>query len=269
MVPKFMAYRHILVDGLSNHSAAIFPTLPVKEGDRVLDVGCGFGDTAILLAQKVGAGGKVTGIDCCSGFLDEARKDTAAAGVNNLDFIEADVQFHEFEPEYDFVFSRFGTQFFENPVAGLRKMHAAMKPDGHMVMIVWRGLTDNPCMYAAKEIVAEFLPPPGEDALTCGPGPFSMADVETTTQMLKSAGYEQIEFEQVDAPIMIGETVDAAIDFQLTLGPAGEIFREAGDLAEERRAEIVAALATMLSPHQTSEGVFMGSSSWKITARKS
>ena len=268
MVPKFMAYRHILVDGLSHHSAAILPTLPVKEGDRVLDVGCGFGDTAIALAQIVGASGAVTGIDCCGAFLDEGRKDAAAAGVTNLDFIEDDVQFHAFEPVYDFVFSRFGTQFFENPVAGLRSMLAAMKPGGHMVMIVWRDLADNPCLDTPKQVVADFLPPPGEDARTCGPGPFSMADQETTTQMLKISGYDEIAFKRVDAPILIGETVADAIDFQLTLGPAGEIFREAGELAEQRRPEIEAALSVELAKHKTEEGVFMGSSSWVIGARK-
>jgi hypothetical protein len=54
LVPKFIKYKHILVDGLTHHSEAIFPSLPVKEGDWVLDIGCGFGDTAIKLAQRVG-----------------------------------------------------------------------------------------------------------------------------------------------------------------------------------------------------------------------
>ena len=58
LVPKFIKYKHILVDGLTHHSEAIFPSLPVKEGDRVLDIGCGFGDTAIKLARRVGQSGK-------------------------------------------------------------------------------------------------------------------------------------------------------------------------------------------------------------------
>ena len=59
LVPKFIKYKHILVDGLTHHSEAIFPSLPVKEGDRVLDIGCGFGDTAIKLARRVGQSGSV------------------------------------------------------------------------------------------------------------------------------------------------------------------------------------------------------------------
>ena len=80
LVPKFIKYKHILVGGLTHHSAAIFPTLDVREGDRVVDVGCGFGDTAIQMAQRVGSNGSVLGIDCCTAFLDYARKDAAAAG---------------------------------------------------------------------------------------------------------------------------------------------------------------------------------------------
>lgn len=268
LVPKFLKYRHILVGGLTHHSAAVFPALPVQAGDRVLDVGCGFGDTAIQLAERVGTGGSVVGIDCCDAFLAEGRKDAAAAGAKNVEFIEGDAQFHPFEPIHDFCFSRFGTQFFENPVAGLRNMRAALKPGGRMAMIVWRALDDNPWLATPKSIVADFLPPPGEDAQTCGPGPFSMADQDTVTKMLEIAGFEGIAFERIDAPVLVGETTDDAVDFQLAIGPAGEVFREAGDLAEERRNEIETALAAELSQYQCDEGILMASSSWLITARR-
>jgi ubiquinone/menaquinone biosynthesis C-methylase UbiE len=51
LVPKFIKYKHILVDGLTHHSEAIFPSLPVKEGDRVLDIGCGFGDATVGIVR--------------------------------------------------------------------------------------------------------------------------------------------------------------------------------------------------------------------------
>ena len=70
LLPKFVKYRHILVGGLTLHSAKILPSLGIGEGDRVVDVGCGFGDTAIVFAQRVGPSGSVLGIDCCDGFLN-------------------------------------------------------------------------------------------------------------------------------------------------------------------------------------------------------
>ncbi len=267
LVPKFTKYRHVLVGGLNHHSAKIFPSLQVREGDRAVDVGCGFGDTAIELAKRVGSTGSVLGIDCCDVFLDIARGDAKAAGVENIEFVNADVQFYPFEGDFDFCFSRFGTQFFENPVAGLKSMRRSLKPDGTMTMIVWRGIEDNPWLGMAKEIVLRFLPPPGDDGRSCGPGPFSMAGQDMVTKQLEIAGYTGIAFERVDAPLMVGNSPDDAVGFQLALGPAGEVFREAGDEAEEKRAEITAALLAELSQYETDEGIVLPSSSWVITAR--
>ncbi len=267
LVPKFIRFKHILVDGLTHHSEAIFPALPVKVGNEVLDVGCGFGDTAIQLAGRVGSGGRVVGIDCCEAFLKVGREVAATADLSNVTFIEGDAQTYPFAPEYDFVFSRFGTMFFENPVQGLRNMRTAMKPGSPMTMIVWRTIDDNPWLGLPKRVVLNFLPPPGEDARTCGPGPFSMSSQETVTGMLKSAGFVDPIFKRVDAPVLVGKTPKDSMEFQLALGPAGEVFREAGDLAEERREEIEAALNDALSSYLTEEGIVMGSSSWVVTAR--
>jgi ubiquinone/menaquinone biosynthesis C-methylase UbiE len=267
LVPKFVRWRHIIVDGLTLHSAKVFPSLEVREGDTVLDAGCGFGDTAIELARRVGPTGSVLGVDCCDGFLEYGRQDAQAAGITNVKFLEADVQTYPFRPEYDFCFSRFGTQFFENPVAGLRNMRTSLKPGGVMTMIVWRGIKDNPWLGSAKEVVLKFLPPPGENAQTCGPGPFSMADTGVVTKQLEIAGYKDISFEQIDAQVFVGKDLDDAVAFQLALGPAGEVYREAGKLAEERHDEIAKALKAEIAPFQRENGVMMDSSSWKVTAR--
>jgi ubiquinone/menaquinone biosynthesis C-methylase UbiE len=267
LVPKFVRWRHILVGGLTLHSAAIFPTLAVRKGDQVVDAGCGFGDTAIQLAGLAGPTGSVLAIDCCDGFLEYGRSDAKAAGVTNITFLEADVQTYPFKPVHDFCFSRFGTQFFENPVAGLRNMRASLKPGGVMTMIVWRGIKDNPWLGHAKEIVLQHLPPPGDNAQTCGPGPFSMADTTVVTKQLEIAGYNDIEFEQIDAQVFVGKDLDDAIGFQLSIGPAGEVYREAGKLAEQRHDEIAKALKTALVKYQRPEGIMMDSSSWKVTAR--
>ena len=268
LAPKFVRFRHILVDGLTQHSARVFPKLPVREGDRVLDVGCGFGDTAIELARVVGPRGDVVGIDCCDAFLEAAEADLRASGLDNVRFMRGDAEVALPEGEFDFVFARFGTMFFTNPVAGLRNMRRALKPGGRMAHIVWRDPAENPWLSMAKDVVLRFLPPPGEDARTCGPGPFSMADEATTRKMMEIAGYTDIRFERVDAEVRIGNDVRDAIEFTLALGPAGEVFREAGEEAEAKRGEIEAALAEAIG-HQkvTDDGIVMNSSSWVISAR--
>ena len=269
LVPKFNAWRHVLVGGLGQHSAKVFPALALQRGDNVLDVGCGWGETAIEIAHRVGPTGRVVGLDCCDAFLDAGRADAKAAGLTNVRFVEADAETYAFRPEYDFCFSRFGTQFFENPVAGLRNMRRALRPDGTMTMIVWRTRGDNPWLTLSKEVVLRYLPPVKEQAATCGPGPFSMADTEVVTKQLQIAGYTDVKFERVDADVMVGRDIDEAVAFQLAIGPAGEVVREAGAEAKRRHHEMVAGLTEELSQFVRPEGVMMKSSSWIVTARDS
>lgn len=267
LAPKFIKFKHVLVDGLTHHSEAVFPSLPVQNGDRVLDVGCGFGDTAIKLAKLAGPDGEVVGLDCCDKFLDYARDEIKARGVDNVSFMRGDAEIALPSEGFDFVFARFGTMFFANPVAGLRNMRKALRPGGKMVHIVWRDRVDNPWLSMAKDVVLQYLPQPGANAQTCGPGPFSMSNEETVRIMMQAAGFEDIEFQRVDAPVLVGNDVSDAIAFQLAIGPAGEVFREAGEEAEQKRNEIEAALAEAINRQKISaQGIVMDSSSWVISA---
>ena len=268
LVAKFERFRNILLDGLSYHSEFPLRRLEIAQGSKVLDVGCGWGDTAIELAKRVGLAGSVLGLDCCDAFLEKGRKDARAAGLSNVHFVVADVQTYRFEPEYDLCFSRFGMMFFSNPVAAMRNIKSALKPGGRLMFITWRPIVDNPWAEIPKKVVLDFLPPPGESAQTCGPGPFSMASPDVVTAQLKAAGFDDARFERTDGEVMIGATVEQAMEFQLALGPAGEIFREAGALAEQRLPEIQDALRTELARHQRDGKVYMRSGSWAITARK-
>jgi len=266
LVAKFERFRNILLDGLSYHSQVPLAKLDLVRGAKVLDVGCGWGDTAIELAKKVGPSGSVLGIDCCDPFLDKGRADAKAAGLANVTFACADVQTYPFKREFDFCFSRFGMMFFANPVAAMRNIRSALKPGGRLMFITWRALDQNPWCAIPKQVVLDFLPPPGENAENCGPGPFSMASTEVVAAQLKSAGFHDIAFERTDGPVMVGSTVEQAMQFQLAIGPAGEIFREAGSEAEGRRPEIESALRALLARHVQDGKVVMQSSSWTITA---
>ena len=267
LVPKFTRYRRVFVDASAPHSAEALARHPVRPGDRVLDVGCGFGETTMELARAVGPTGSALGVDVGEGFIETARADAARAGVGNLRFQLADAQVFRFDETFDVCFSRFGTMFFANPAAALGNLRQAMKPGGRLLMVVWRGIADNDWASLSKQVARRHLPPPADDAPRCGPGPFSMADVDTVKAVLVAAEWRAPAFERIDADFTLGATVEDAIAFQLTIGPAGEVIREAGALGEEKRPAIVAELGERLRPFFGPRGVVVRASSWCVTAQ--
>ena len=268
LAEKFERYREILMNGLSYHSRVPLERLEVTPGSRIVDVGCGWGDTALTLGRKVGPDGFVLGLDCVDRFLERGRQQAAAEGLDHVRFEVADVERYPFEPTFDLCFSRFGMMFFENPVAAMRNVRRALKPGGELMFIVWRSIEENPFFSIPKQVVLDFLEPPGDEARTCGPGPFSMANPEVVSKQLEIAGFEDVDFERIDGPVTVGSSLDDAVRFQLALGPAGEVFREAGEEAERQRESIEQALREALAPYHEETGVVMPSSSWTITARR-
>jgi hypothetical protein len=157
--------------------------------------------------------------------------------------------------------------FFANPVVAMRNIRQALVPGGRLVMVVWRRRTDNEWVYRAQTIVEKIITrPESYDEPTCGPGPFSMADADTTTGILAHAGYTDITLQRCDAPIRIGRDMNEAIDFLMALGPAGEILRLQGERAAHLRQPVRDALRAGLASLVTPSGVLGRASSWIVTA---
>jgi len=270
LTPKWIRFRHLLSGNGKIHSDIAFANFDIQPGDKVLDIGCGFGETALEIAQMVGPAGEVVGIDCTDSFLDIANRERDVAGANNVRYEVGDAQVCELPDSYfDVAYSRFGVMFFQSAVRALRNANRALKPGGKVCLIVWRSLGDNPCWGAAKEVALRHLPPPGDGASTCGPGPFSMAGEDTDRAMLEAAGFPEVEvFRRIDADVCIGRDIEEAIDYQLLVGPSGEILREAGEEGQRKLPDVRRDLAELMTPYLRPDGVFMPSSTWAIMARK-
>lgn len=267
---KFTRFRHLLIDGLSQHSEAAFERAHFAPGERVLDIGCGFGDSTLRIAEIVAPLGEAVGIDCAENFIRAAESDARSEGIANARFLVADVQWEPLGGPYDRAFARFGTMFFSMPGAAMRNVRKSLKPGGTFTQIVWRRREENPWLYEAELRVKEIVPvisPEDSNQVHCGPGPFSMAGPDMVSMMLKGAGFERIAFERFDCEICIGRDMDDAIEFAMALGPAGEIIRLAGEVGEQRKRHVVAALKDAFKPYQRPNGIWAPSSTWFITAR--
>jgi ubiquinone/menaquinone biosynthesis C-methylase UbiE len=268
---KFTRFKHLLISGLAGHSDEVLGRGIFPRGARVLDVGCGFGDSTLRIAQQVGPGGEAVGVDCAKNFILAATHEAADAGVANARFLAADVEREDLRGPYDHAFARFGTMFFNAPGAAMRNIRKSLKPGGTFTQIVWRRREENPWLHDAELRVREIVPVVNHEdtnQVHCGPGPFSMAGPDMVSLMLRAAGFQKISFERFDADICIGRSLDEAIEFAMALGPAGEIIRLAAEEGQRLKPQVVAALRETLGKFARSDGsVWAPSSTWIIGAR--
>ena len=264
----WMEFRGIVADGLNDHGEAAIALDPPSPGDRVLDIGCGLGETTVRLAELVGPEGHVLGVDVAERMIATAAAEAAEAGLENVEYAAFDVETTGFDRTFDYAFSRMGTMFFANPVAALRNVREALVPGGRLISVVWRRKLDNEVMHIAEQVVDEYLEEPEDsDVPTCGPGPFSMANADTVSDILLAAGFADIRLARLDLPYRIGDGLDQAVEFNLNLGPAAEVLRLWGDRVDEIRPKIEADLRDALARFVADDGsVVARASTWAISA---
>ena len=266
---RFVKYRDLVVAGLAQHGEAAMRMYPPKPGDRVLDVGCGFGDTTQALAGIVGDEGGAVGVDVAEPFVQASIEEAAEAGVKNVDFFAADVQVGDLKGPYDYAFSRMGVMFFANPVQALRNIRGALRPGAQLVATVWRRKLDNEWLYRAEQVAEQYLDEPEEpEDVRCGPGPFSMANADTVSEQLQIAGFERPTFTRCDLPIKIGNDLDHAVSFNMAIGPAAELLRICpADEVERLRPKVEREIREVLSDYRQADGMVAApASTWIISA---
>ena len=247
------------IDPLGRRAMA---ALRPKAGEAILDVGCGCGQTSLELAEKVGASGRVLGVDVSRPMLAVARERAAASAVPQTEFLEADAQTYAFPAaHFDAAFSRFGVMFFGEPSVAFANIRSALRGGGRLAFVCWRGLAENDWMRIPLAAGLQHLAaPPSPDPLA--PGPFAFSDSAHVTAILSAAGFEDIVIEAHDQKIGTGD-LDETVATALKVGPLGALLRE----TPERRDAIAATLRDALRPYLTPQGVMMNSATWIVRAR--
>ncbi len=233
-------------------------------GERILDVGCGCGQTSLELATRVTATGAVFGADISLPMLEVARARPVPNGAATPDFRQVDAQSGELgEGAFDAVFSRFGVMFFSDPVAAFSNLRKALKPDGRMAFVCWRPFQENLWMRAPMEAAQPFLPPsPPMDPTA--PGPFAFADADRVRKVLADAGFSDVTLHAFNTSIG-GSSLDQTVDLAFRVGPLGAILREQPELAPT----VDGAVRSALAPYETPSGVLMPAAVWIVQARAS
>lgn len=244
------------------HEARLVDPALIRDGDRIVDLGCGTGKST-RDAARLATGGSALGIDLSSRMLAEARARAAAEGIANVEFEQADAQVHRFEPgAYDLAISSFGVMFFNDPVAAFANVRTSLRDDGRLAVLVWREMRRNVWVQLFRNALAmgrELPEPP-----PVGPHPFGLADPDHVTGILGDAGFGDVSFMPIDEPIEFGSDTDDAFTFAKG---AGIVEGLTHDLDASAKAEALDKLRAALAEHATSEGVLLPTSAWLVTAR--
>jgi SAM-dependent methyltransferase len=252
-------HQQLFDNAVAAHHARLLDAAAITPTDRILDIGCGSGQTTRDAARRATLG-HVVGIDLSSPMLVLARRRTAAERLTNVTFLHADAQVYPFDrASFDLTISRTGTMFFADPVAAFANIGAALRPGGRLIQLVWQSLSNNEWITTFRRVLAagRTLPTPAGDA----PGPFSLADPDRARQLLTDAGLAIVSVEEVREPMSFGHDADEAYGFVSKL-MAGLLT----DLDEPARRRALDDLRDNIAAHHDDTGVHYPSAAWLITA---
>jgi SAM-dependent methyltransferase len=234
-----------------------------KPGERVIDFGCGTGETTLDLAEQVGASGHVLGIDVSEMMLARAAERTPPG--TPVDWLLADATTYDFAPDtYDLLFSRFGVMFFRDPARAFTNMRRALRPGGRLAFCCWRHPRENPWLMAPFTAALKHVPPlpklGPED-----PGPFSFASEDRVRRILGAAGFATVALEPIDLMLDIGagRGLEEALSAALEVGPTS---RALDGQPPEAHAKVRESIREVLTQHLHGSQVLLGAAIWIVTA---
>ena len=242
-------------------TAILLERAAAQDGERVLDVGCGCGDTSLQVGQT---GAAVWGIDLSGPMLARARERAKELELDNVVFSQTDASTQALTPDNDLIVSRFGVMFFADPTAAFINLHSGLSPEGRLCFLCWQPPRANPWMSISGAAIQPFLTPPETPLDPRAPGPFAFADKDYVAQVLSDAGFVATDIRSVTADVHIGDDLEDALESQSRIGPMA---RALAELDGEEREQAIAAARDALSAHVTKDGLDLGAACWLVYAR--
>jgi SAM-dependent methyltransferase len=235
----------------------------LRQGEHVVDIGCGTGASSIALAERVGPSGQVLGVDVSAPMLARAAERLPPGAL--VKFVRADATTYRFEPAvFDLLFSRFGVMFFAEPGRSFANLRTALKPTGRLVFACWRKFAENPWLHVPLRAALEYVPPlprPGPE----DPGLFSFASEQRVHRILADAGFQSVVLEprDFDLDIACGGGIEEALATAMALGPTSRALQDQGP---ETRAAVATSIRRALQPYQRGRQVALTGAIWLVTA---
>jgi SAM-dependent methyltransferase len=259
---SWVQFQELLDRQIEPLGTAAMEVLAPRKGERIVDIGCGCGQTSLALAARVGPSGSVVGADVSKPMLEVAlRRQAQAAPDAPVVFRELDVQTGDLgHGLFDAAFSRFGVMFFSDPVGAFANIRVSLKPGGRLAFACWRPINENPWMHVPLEAALPLMPPVVPPDPTA-PGPFAFADASRVRAILAQAGFSSVTISPFDARIG-GADVEQTLRQSLKIGPLGRVLREHPEIADG----VADAVRNVLPKYVTPDGVLMPAAVWIVLA---
>jgi SAM-dependent methyltransferase len=215
----------------------------VTTGSRVLDVAAGYGEPSLTAARAAGPEGKVVATDISAEMLAYGRERAAAAGLENIEFVQSDAVSLEFGAgSFDAALSRWGIIFDPDGEGAAARVRSFLEPGCRMAISSWGPPDRVPFLGIPMRTAMRRLdvppPPPGT------PGPLSRPTPEAIGGLLEGGGFSDVEVEEAEVT-MQWDSADEFTTFVREIAPpiTAMIAPHPQDVQDDAWAAITAAAA--------------------------
>jgi ubiquinone/menaquinone biosynthesis C-methylase UbiE len=251
--------RHLVPAIFAPWAALALELAELRPGERVLDAACGTGIVARLARSRVGATGKVTGVDLNPGMLEVARR-SSEQEAPSIAWLKGDLEALPFTAgEFDVVLCQQGLQFAANKAAVLGELHRVLREGGRLILSVWRDLQHCPYMVALTSALRDHVSPDASQRMSA---PCSLASADQLKELMRQGGFQHVQV-RID---VLPARISALEPFLVGQFLASPIAADIGALDESGRGTLLDEI--QLRPYLDDSGLVVPFEAHTITASR-
>ena len=263
---KWLASLSLFEEMIAPIGDALLRRADYRDGETVIDLGCGGGATTLAIAGDVAPTGRVIGVDISPDLVAAAKERAAGSGATNIDFACADASTVALaDAPYDRLFSRFGSMFFEDPVSAFSHLHGLLREGGRIDLAVWGPPRENQWIMEMMGVVRNHIEVP--PAVPRAPGPFAFEDLDYLGEILDGSGFTGMDVAAYDGLQPVGgrgATPDQAVAFAFASMAVGRLLNDKGEaIITAATRELTELFARY---HSDDAGVMMQGKAWLVSA---